>query len=35
MAVGTEVVAGNIIKDSFRQTYTPRPLLGQVVTRRP
>jgi MFS family permease len=32
VAVGTGVVAGNIIKDSFRQTYTPRHLLGRVVT---
>ena len=32
MAVGTGIVAGNIIKDSFRQTYTPRHLLGRVVT---
>ena len=32
MAVGTGVVAGNIIKDSFRQTYTPRHLLGRVIT---
>ncbi|GIF13515.1 MFS transporter [Actinoplanes teichomyceticus] len=31
-AVGTGIVAGNIIKDSFRQTYTPRHLLGRVVT---
>ncbi len=32
MAVGTGIVAGNIIKDTFRQTYTPRHLLGRVVT---
>ncbi|MGK5683187.1 MFS transporter [Actinoplanes sp. URMC 104] len=32
MAVGMGVVAGNIIKDSFRQTYTPHHLLGRVVT---
>ena len=32
MAVGTGIVAGNIIKDSFRQTYTPRRLLGRVIT---
>jgi MFS family permease len=32
IAVGTGVVAGNIIKDSFRQTYTPRHLLGRVIT---
>ncbi|WP_229070154.1 MFS transporter [Actinoplanes sp. DH11] len=31
VAVGTGVVAANIIKDSFRQTYTPRPLLGRVI----
>ncbi|MEV6842363.1 MFS transporter [Actinoplanes sp. NPDC051411] len=31
-AVGAGIVAGNVIKDSFRQTYTPRHLLGRVVT---
>lgn len=31
-AVGTGIVAGNVIKDSFRQTYTPRHLLGRVIT---
>jgi MFS family permease len=31
-AVGTGIVAGNVIKDSFRQTHTPRPLLGRVIT---
>lgn len=30
--VGAGVVAGNIIKDSFRQAYTPRHLLGRVIT---
>ena len=29
--IGTGVVAGNVIKGSFRQTYTPRQLLGRVV----
>ncbi|TFV91506.1 MFS transporter [Blastococcus sp. CT_GayMR16] len=29
--IGAAVVAGNVIKGSFRQTYTPRPLLGRVV----
>lgn len=31
LGVGTAVVAGNVLKTSFRQTYTPRPLLGRVV----
>jgi MFS family permease len=31
-AVGAGIVAGNVIKDSFRQTYTPRHLLGRVIT---
>jgi hypothetical protein len=25
------IVSGNIIKGSFRQTYTPRHLLGRVI----
>jgi hypothetical protein len=29
--IGVAVVAGNVLKGSFRQTYTPRPLLGRVV----
>ncbi len=29
--VGAGVVAGNVIKGTFRQTYTPRPLLGRVI----
>jgi MFS family permease len=29
--VGTGVVAGNVIKGSWRQTYTPHHLLGRVV----
>lgn len=32
IGVGTGVVAGNVIKDSFRQTYPPRHLLGRVIT---
>src|SRR6185295_6273380 len=32
VVVGTGVVAGNIIKGSFRQLYTPRHLLGRVLT---
>ena len=32
VVVGTGVVAGNIIKGSFRQAYTPRHLLGRVLT---
>lgn len=31
MGVGTAVVAGNVLKVSFRQTYTPRALLGRTV----
>jgi MFS family permease len=31
-AVGAGIVAGNVIKDSFRQTWTPRHLLGRVIT---
>jgi MFS family permease len=30
--VGAGVVAGNVIKGSFRQLYTPRHLLGRVLT---
>jgi MFS family permease len=30
--VGVGVVAVNVIKDSFRQAYTPRHLLGRVIT---
>jgi predicted MFS family arabinose efflux permease len=29
--VGAGVVAGNVIQGTFRQTYTPRPLLGRVI----
>ncbi len=29
--LGAGVVAGNVIKGSFRQMYTPRPLLGRVT----
>jgi MFS family permease len=29
--IGVAVVAGNVLKGSFRQTYTPRQLLGRVV----
>lgn len=29
--IGAAVVAGNVLKGTFRQTYTPRPLLGRVV----
>jgi MFS family permease len=32
VVVGAGVVAGNIIKGSFRQLYTPRHLLGRVLT---
>ncbi|OJF14947.1 MFS transporter [Couchioplanes caeruleus] len=32
IAVSTGVVASNIIKNSFRQTYTPRHLLSRVIT---
>jgi MFS family permease len=28
---GAAIVIGNVLKTSFRQTYTPRPLLGRVV----
>jgi len=31
IGIGAGIVAGNVIKGSFRQTYTPRPLLGRVV----
>ena len=31
MGVGAAVVAGNVLKSSFRQAYTPRPMLGRVV----
>ncbi len=31
LGVGAGVVAGNVLKSSFRQTYTPRPLLGRVL----
>jgi len=31
IGVGTGIVSGNVIKSSFRQTYTPRHLLGRVV----
>lgn len=31
IGVGAAVVAGNVLKASFRQTYTPRPLLGRVI----
>jgi hypothetical protein len=31
-AVGAGIVAGNVIKDSFRQVHTPRHLLGRVIT---
>jgi predicted MFS family arabinose efflux permease len=29
--IGAGVVAGNVIKGTFRQMYTPRPLLGRVT----
>ena len=29
--IGAAVVAGNVLKGTFRQTYTPRHLLGRVV----
>ncbi len=32
MAVSAGIVASNIIKNSFRQTYTPRHLLSRVIT---
>lgn len=31
IGVGAAVVVGNVLKGSFRQTYTPRPLLGRVI----
>jgi len=31
IGVGAGVVSGNVIKSSFRQTYTPRHLLGRVI----
>ncbi len=31
IGVGAGIVSGNVIKSSFRQTYTPRHLLGRVV----
>lgn len=31
IGVGVGVVSGNVINSSFRQTYTPRPLLGRVI----
>lgn len=31
IAIGTGVVAGNVIKSSWRQGYCPRPLLGRVI----
>lgn len=31
LGVGTTVVAGNVLKESFRQTYVPRHMLGRVV----
>ena len=31
VGVGAAVVAGNVLKSSFRQAYTPRPMLGRVV----
>ena len=32
VAVSAGVVAGNVVKDSFRQAYAPRHLLGRVIT---
>ena len=32
VVLGAGVVAGNVIKGSFRQAYTPRHLLGRVLT---
>ncbi|MEU4427951.1 MFS transporter [Actinoplanes sp. NPDC024001] len=32
VVIGTGIVAGNVIKGSFRQAYTPRHLLGRVLT---
>lgn len=31
IGVGAGIVAGNVIKSSFRQIYTPRPVLGRVL----
>lgn len=31
IGVGVGVVSGDVINSSFRQTYTPRPLLGRVI----
>jgi MFS family permease len=31
LAIGAGVVAGNVIKSSWRQAYCPRPLLGRVI----
>ncbi len=31
VGVGAGIVSGNVIKGSFRQTYTPRHLLGRVI----
>src|SRR5579875_433486 len=31
IGVGAGIVSGNVIKGSFRQTYTPRHLLGRVI----
>jgi len=31
LAIGTGVVAGNVIKSSFRQAYSPRHLLGRIT----
>jgi MFS family permease len=31
VGVGVGIVAGNVINGSFRQTYTPRAMLGRVV----
>lgn len=31
IGVGAGIVSGNVIKSSFRQTYTPRHLLGRVI----
>lgn len=31
VGIGTGIVAGNVIKTSFRQSYTPRELLGRVT----
>ncbi|MFC7548568.1 MFS transporter [Plantactinospora sp. GCM10030261] len=32
MVIGAGVVAGNVIKESFRQAYTPHHLLGRVLS---